>query len=116
MISGLATSHRINRAIRVSLSAARALVGPECRDCNPPPPQTHEGVQQSDKRRRSHDADFGCDVVGQSVDHVAQVSNDKSQHPGNGGIKKGPCHVTHATASHIVSPTSYVNTCRSHQG
>lgn len=81
-----------------------------------PPPQTHEGVQQSDKRRRSHDADFGCDVVGQSVDHVAQVSNDKSQHPGNGGIKKGPCHVTHATASHVVSPTSYVNTCRSHQG
>ncbi|EGE69240.1 hypothetical protein HMPREF9341_01567 [Cutibacterium acnes HL103PA1] len=38
MISGLATSHRINRAIRVSLSAARALVGPECRDCNHPPP------------------------------------------------------------------------------
>ncbi|EFT25462.1 hypothetical protein HMPREF9577_01922 [Cutibacterium acnes HL110PA3] len=39
MISGLATSHRINRAIRVSLSAARALVGPECRDCNHPPPR-----------------------------------------------------------------------------
>ena len=53
-----------------------------------PPPQTHEGVQQSDKRRRSHDADFGCDVVGQSVDHLAQVSNDKSQHHGNGGAKK----------------------------
>jgi len=30
--------------------------------------------------------------------------------------KNWPRHVAHATASHIVSPTSYVNTWRSHQG